>query len=227
MLRRAAVLIVLTLSAVSAPAAPATRGAGFAGPGTGAGFNVLLVTLDTTRADRIGCYGRAGAATPTLDGLAARGLRFAHAVSTAPVTLPSHATIMTGLVPPNHGVRINAEDRLDEGQTTLAEILAGKGYETAAFVSSFVLDARFGLNQGFATYDDRVEAPQGTAFAGGSNERSSAATTEAALAWLRGRDARRPFFAWVHYYDPHASYAPPSPYAEQFAGRLYEGEIAA
>jgi choline-sulfatase len=218
---------VLLSAAVSAHAASATRGAGFAADAPGAGFNLLVVTLDTTRADRLGCYGRAGGTTPHLDALAARGLRFAHAVTVAPTTLTSHATIFTGLIPPRHGVRINSEDRLDAAQVTLAEVLAAKGYETAAFVSSFVLDARFGLDQGFATYDDRVATATGSAFAQGTNERAGAATTDAALAWLAKRDAKRPFFGWVHYFDAHAPYAPPAPFAARFPEAPYDGEIAA
>jgi arylsulfatase A-like enzyme/predicted negative regulator of RcsB-dependent stress response len=218
---------VLSIAAASADAAPATRGAGFAAGASGAGFNVLVVTLDTTRADRLGCYGRAGGTTPHLDALAARGLRFAHAVTVAPTTLTSHATIFTGLIPPRHGVRINSEDRLDASQVTLAEVLSAKGYETAAFVSSFVLDARFGLDQGFATYDDRVETATGPAFAQGTNERAGPATTDAALAWLARRDAKRPFFAWVHYFDAHAPYAPPAPFAARFPEAPYDGEVAA
>ncbi len=221
-LAAAAVLSV----AVSAQAAPATRGAGFATE-PAAGCHLLVVTLDTTRADRLGSYGRAGGPTPHLDALAARGLRFAHAVTVAPTTLTAHATIFTGLIPPRHGVRINSEDRLDASQVTLAEVLAAKGYETAAFVSAFVLDARFGLDQGFATYDDRVAAATGTAFAQGTNERAGPATTDAALAWLGKRDAKRPFFAWVHYFDAHAPYAPPAPHAARFPEAPYDGEVAA
>lgn len=221
------VAAVVLSAAAAAHAAPATRGAGFAADASGAGFNLLVVTLDTTRADRLGCYGRAGGTTPHLDALAARGLRFAHAVTVAPVTLPSHATIFTGLLPPRHGVRINSEDRLDASQLTLAEILSAKGYETAAFVSAFVLDARFGLDQGFATYDDRVATAAGAAFAQGTNERAGPATTDAALAWLAKRDAKRPFFAWVHYFDAHAPYAPPAPFAARFPEAPYDGEIAA
>ena len=124
-------------------------------------------------------------------------------------------------------MRINSEDRLDASQVTLAEILSAKGYETAAFVSSFVLDARFGLDQGFATYDDRVATATGAAFAQGTNERAGPATTDAALAWLARRDAKRPFFAWVHYFDAHAPYAPPAPFAARFPEAPYDGEIAA
>jgi arylsulfatase A-like enzyme len=195
-------------------------------PGAAAGFNILLVTLDTTRADRIGCYGYSPAATPVLDGLAAGGVRFAEAVTVAPETLPAHATLLTGLLPPRHGLRINAEGRLGSQHVTLAEVARARGYRTAAFVSAFVLDARFGLDQGFDLYDDRVEAMEGAAFASGTNERRAVRTTDAALAWIRSRDPSRPFLAWVHYFDAHAPYAPPEPFASRFAGSLYDGEIA-
>jgi arylsulfatase A-like enzyme/Flp pilus assembly protein TadD len=195
-------------------------------PGAGAGFNILLVTLDTTRADRLGCYGRTGAATPVLDRLAAGGVRFAEAVTVAPETLPAHATLLTGLLPPRHGVRINGESRLESRHTSLAEVARARGYETAAFVSAFVLDARFGLDQGFDLYDDRVDAAEGAVFPSGMNERPAGRTTDAALAWLRARDRRKPFLAWVHYFDAHAPYAPPEPFAGRFAGSPYDGEIA-
>jgi arylsulfatase A-like enzyme/Flp pilus assembly protein TadD len=194
--------------------------------GSGAGFNLLAITLDTTRADRLGCYGRVDAGTPVLDALAAGGVRFAEAVTVAPETLPAHASIFTGLLPPRHGVRINSESRLDVRLPTLAELMRERGYQTAAFVSAFVLDARFGLDQGFDLFDDAVEAAAGSTFAAGVNERRADATTDAALRWLRRRDGRRPFFAWVHYFDPHAPYAPPAPFAERFAGAPYDGEIA-
>lgn len=196
-------------------------------PGAAAGFNILLVTLDTTRADRIGCYGYGPASTPVLDRLAAGGVRFAEAVTVAPETLPAHATLLTGLFPPRHGVRINAESRLGSQHVSLAEVARARGYQTAAFVSAFVLDARFGLDQGFDHYDDRVDAATGTAFASGVNERRAGATTDAALAWLRSRDRSRPFLAWVHYFDAHAPYEAPQPFASRFAGAAaYDAEIA-
>ena len=216
--------VSLAASAVSAHGA-APGGFGLGAPGSAKGLNVLLVTLDTTRADRLGCYGHATASTPTLDALAARGLRFTQATSGVPVTLPSHATIFTGFDPPRHGVRNNSEYRLAGAHETLAERLRAAGYDTAAFVSAFVLDARFGLDQGFALYDDRVEAAQGAAFAQGNNERRADEVTDAALAWLR-RERRAPFFAWVHYYDPHATYRPPAPYEARFKDAPYDGEIA-
>lgn len=193
--------------------------------GAAAGWNLLLVTLDTTRADRLGCYGHEGARTPALDGLAARGLRFTEAVTPVPMTLPAHTSLMTGLDPPQHGVRGNGDFRLGEGIPTLAERLAAGGYRTAAFVSSFVLDPRFGLDRGFATYDARLEATRAAAF-GQQNERGAAATTDAALAWLGGREEAAPFFLWVHYFDPHDPYAPPEPFASDFREHPYDGEIA-
>lgn len=197
--------------------------------GSAAGFNVLVITLDTTRADRLGCYGYGAAETPVLDALAAEGVRFSDAVTVVPVTLPAHATIFTGLDPPNHGVRNNGEFRLTADHPTLAEILGDKGYETAAFVSAFVLDARFGLDRGFDLYDDNVSSATtaaATAFARPIHERPADKVTSAAMRWLKRRDRDRPFFCWVHYFDPHYPYAPPPPFAGRFRDRLYDGEIA-
>ena len=193
--------------------------------GAAAGFNLALVTLDTTRADRLGAYGYEKAETPNLDRLAREGIRYGDAVSPAPITLVSHASILTGLDPDHHGVRHNGEYRLDPSQVTLAEVLQSKGYETAAFVSGFVLDARYGLAQGFDRYDDRTEAFAGQPF-GGLGERSAEAVTDTALEWLGKRDPSKPFLLWVHYYDPHAGYKPPEPFAGRFPGSPYDGEIA-
>src|SRR6185295_8018670 len=128
--------------------------------------------------------------------------------------------------PPTHGVRTNAEFRLRSETTTLAERLAARGWETAAFVSAFVLDARFGLAQGFATYDDRMPRPEGATFPGGTVERSARATTDAAVAWLARRSGTAPVFLWVHYFDAHAPYEPPADLAARFRDRPYDGEIA-
>lgn len=192
-------------------------------------FNVLVITLDTTRADHLGCYGYETAETPVLDTLAGQAIRFDDAVAVVPITLPSHATIFTGLDPPNHGVRHNGEFRLDDEHETLAEVLRDAGYETAAFISAFVLDARFGLSQGFDLYDDNVgvaTADSATAFVKPIYERPAGAVTDAATQWLGQRDRDRPFFAWVHYFDPHDPYDPPPPFAARFRGRSYDGEIA-
>lgn len=195
-------------------------------PGSARGMNCLLVTLDTTRADHIGCYGASRAKTPHLDALAARGLQFAQAMSTVPLTTPAHASVLTGKYPPTHGVRNNGEQPLAALHQTLAELLREHGYRTGAFVSSFVLDRRFGLDQGFDTYDDHVEQTLAPDSFGVHNERRGDATADAAMAWLAQADSSRPFFAWVHFYDAHEHYAPPQPWAEEFRGREYAGEIA-
>lgn len=223
---QAALLLVVAGTTLSGPAFARPGAILGVAPGAAAGLNVLVVTLDTTRADHLGCYGYAKAATPVLDKLAAGGVRFAEVATVAPETLPAHATLFTGLLPPRHGVRVNGENRLESRHVTLAEVARARGYETAAFVSAFVLDARFGLDQGFDLYDDKVAAAQGAAFASGINERTADRTTDAALGWLGRRDRKRPFLAWVHYFDPHFPYAPPDPFAERFAGSPYDGEVA-
>lgn len=185
--------------------------------------NVLLITLDTTRADHLGCYGYPPPAkTPHLDGLAREGIRFNRVYCPAPLTLPSHCSIMSGLYPVTHGARNNGH-YLPSGIRTLAEILKGRGYSTAAFVSSFSVDSRFGLDRGFDVYDDtfRSELPFKTQNA----ERRAEDTFNRFSRWLENNWGNR-FFAWVHYYDPHLPYDPPSPYREEFGGRLYDGEIA-
>ncbi len=195
---------------------------------SGAGLNVLLVTLDTTRADHLGCYGRRDARTPRLDRLAAEGVRFENAIADAPITLPSHASILTGLYPFEHGVRNNGNFYLGERFETLATVLRKRGYRTAAFVSSFVLDRRYGLARGFETYDDRMEE---TPVPGSSveAERRGDSTAQALARWLDGYaapGASAPFFAWLHLYDPHEPYRPPPPFRDLFAHDPYDGEIA-
>lgn len=181
-------------------------------PGAAAGFNVLLITLDTTRADHLSSYGYRAVTTPTIDSLLATGVRFEHAFTPVAVTLPSHTSMMTGLNPYHHGVRTNGRYRLAEEHTTLAETLRAEGYATAAFVSSFALDERFGLSQGFDTYDFRVSERGRASPTSLANQRGGAEVTKAALDWLSERDKAtksEPFFLWVHYYDPHAPYASP------------------
>jgi arylsulfatase A-like enzyme/Flp pilus assembly protein TadD len=184
--------------------------------------NVLLITLDTTRADHLGCYGHKPAKTPHLDRLAREGVRFARVYCPAPLTLPSHCSIMTGLDPVAHGVHNNGHD-LPPGIKTLAEILKGHGYSTSAFVSSFSVDSRFGIERGFDVYDDtfRSELPFKTLNA----ERRAEETYARFSRWLENNGENK-FFSWVHYYDPHWPYDPPSPYKEEFGGRPYDGEIA-
>ena len=195
--------------------------------------NVLLVTFDTTRADRIGCYGFPLARTPRLDRLAREGVRCTDAIAAAPITLPSHATILTGLHPPAHGVRDNGTFALGEKAVTLAERLKGAGYETQAFVSAVVLNRRYGLAQGFDGYDDDLwaeDAPKLFMI----RERRAARTAQRFVEWLGRRDGasakakgkdRKPFFAWVHFFDPHQPLTPlaadsilsPTPYDAEIA----------
>ena len=184
--------------------------------------NLLLVTLDTTRADRLGCYGRTGAATPSFDALARGGVLFENALSPAPLTLVSHATLLTGLDPRRHGVRDNAGFRLDATHPTLASILKANGYHTAAAVSAAVLDRSTGIGRGFDTFDDRVRI--GSRSELNFEERAASQVTSAARRLLDA--AEPPFFLWVHYYDPHAPYVPPRPFSDRFAASPYEGEIA-
>jgi arylsulfatase A-like enzyme len=198
-------------------------------PGDAAGFNLLLVTLDTVRSDRLGCYGYGPAETPTIDTLAARGIQVDHAVTPMPLTLPSHATMLTGLYPPRHGVRGNGNFHLAPRHVTLTETLKSRGYDTAAFIGSFVLDERFGLDQGFDTYDFEV-APEG--FYPDNvdmNRRPAGAVSDAAIQWLRNRQqtgTAAPFFVWVHYFDAHIPYQSPLGALPRFAGRPYDAEIA-
>jgi arylsulfatase A-like enzyme/Tfp pilus assembly protein PilF len=192
--------------------------------------NLLLVTIDTVRADRLGCYGSGEAATPSLDRIAAEGALFDKAIAVAPITLPSHVSLLTGKYPPRHGVRLNGDFYRPGAGTTLAEHLASRGYTTAAVVASYVLSADFGIARGFGSFDepreDRTITPAGKALRHYAIvERPAAEVTDAALQLLDGRlDA--PFFLWLHYYDPHGEYVPPEPFASRFAESPYDGEIA-
>jgi choline-sulfatase len=213
------------LSLLCGAALLATLAAAFASvPARRTPPNLVLITMDTTRADHLGAWGYAQAHTPNLDALAARGTRFARVDTAAPVTLPSHSTILTGLFPPHHGVRDNGTFVLSPKVETLAKRLAAHGYDTAAVVSAVVLARRQGLDQGFRVYDDDL----GAGYAEGTvvSERTADATTAAALKALSG--LRAPYFLWVHYYDPHEEYRPPTRFAELSRGpnRLYDGEIA-
>jgi arylsulfatase A-like enzyme/Flp pilus assembly protein TadD len=187
------------------------------------GLNVLLITLDTTRADRLGSYGYAQANTPNLDFLAENGVRFANAYCQVPLTCPSHCSILTGTTPLYHQVRNNGAYYLAPELQTLAEALKDQNMETAAFVSSFTVDSRFGLDQGFDVYEDQF-AP-GQAFKALNSEKRAADVFAPFSDWLDENRASH-FFAWVHFFDPHIPYDPPSPYREQFPGEPYDGEIA-
>ena len=187
--------------------------------------NVLLITIDTLRADHLSCNGAENVATPNLDRLAREGVDFTRVRAAAPLTLPSHASILTGEYPPTHGIRENAATRLSDNQITMTEVLQSKGYETAAFVGSFVLDRRFGLAQGFDLYDDRVWA-SASDLEKLQAERPADAVFEAFESWLAGRRGEPPFFAWLHFYDPHAPYLPPEPYRTRYRSDPYAGEVA-
>ena len=193
------------------------------------GANVILVTLDTTRADHIGAYGYAAAQTPHLDALARDGVLFEQAITPTAYTMPSHSSIMTGLYPPAHGVRLNGDAALGDAQTTLAERLSADGYRTGAFVGAFVLDGRWGLKQGFDHYDDQIQLGADQRLDLAKVQRPANVVVDAALKWL-DEDRSKPFFAWLHFYDAHTPYEPPEAYRAKFAGRgpnaMYDGEIA-
>lgn len=183
--------------------------------------SVLLITIDTLRWDALGSYG-AATETPALDALAERGVRFEHAVAHAVVTLPSHATLLTGSDPSRHGVHSNEGHRLGDGASTWAERLGAAGYATGAFVGAFVLDSQFGLAQGFDVYDDDLGDP-------GEDgppavERPAETVVASALDWIGEQDS--PWFAWVHVYDPHDPYEAPQPFDDRYADDPYAGEVA-
>jgi arylsulfatase A-like enzyme/Flp pilus assembly protein TadD len=228
MIRRALlVAAVVSIAAQIACDRTASRANASLQPDALARSNVLLITVDTLRVDRVGAYG-GGSLTPSLDALAARGVRFTRAHAHAPLTLPAHTSIMTGLVPATHGVHNNGVAGLTPTMPTLASVVHGAGYRTAAFVGAFVLDARFGLSQGFDTYDDRVGSDTGPvtfAFA----ERTADRVTQLAGDWILGSrssgsppPASSPWFCWIHLFDPHAPYRAP----EQRVPNPYENEIA-
>lgn len=185
--------------------------------------NVLLVSVDTLRADHLGAYG-SKTPTPVIDALAREGVLFEKAVSQVPVTLPSHTCLLTGTYPVFNGVRDNGSFRLDATHETLAEAFRRAGYHTGAFVGSFALDSRFGLDRGFDVYDDYYgDTSEYNDFA--ISERPAESVLRSAMKWL-GTARDKPWFAFVHLYDPHAPYAPPPPFREQFRSDLYRGEIA-
>jgi arylsulfatase A-like enzyme/Flp pilus assembly protein TadD len=198
--------------------------------GVARGHNVLLVTIDTLRRDRLGAYGSTKGLTPTLDRLCATGVCYQHAFSHVPMTLPAHTSILTGRTPHTHGVHANGSFRLDEGVPTLATVLKRSGYRTGAFVGAFVLDARFGLNQGFDEYDDRYPH-QTDAATFRVADRRAAEVVKAAGDWILQPPVPNPqspipnpWLAWVHLFDPHAPYDAP---AEYRAGRApYDAEVA-
>ncbi|HKC13399.1 MAG TPA: sulfatase-like hydrolase/transferase [Vicinamibacteria bacterium] len=188
------------------------------------GLSVLLITIDTLRADALGCYGRKGAETPWIDRLSEGGVRFEEAHAHNVVTLPSHANLLSGRYPLEHGVRDNTGFRFPATQPTLATLLKAGGWRTGGFVSAFPLAARFGLDRGFDVYDDRLGGTETTtAFL--VPERKGTKTVGAARGWLETVRGQR-FFAFVHLYEPHFPYVPPEPFASRFRSEPYHGEVA-
>jgi len=209
--------LLLTLFVVALTAVACSSG--------GEPLRVVFITLDTTRADRLGCYGYDEAQTPHLDALAAEGALFEQAVSSIPTTLPSHSTMFTGKYPIDHGVRYNIVFRLGADATTLAEVLSDAGFATAAFPASFILASRFGLSQGFQTWSEPPKSDLAHAGSPGTSLRPADEGVDLAIDWLQQQGDRKTFL-WLHFYDPHAPYTPPFPYASRFRDRPYDGEIA-
>jgi arylsulfatase A-like enzyme/tetratricopeptide (TPR) repeat protein len=192
-------------------------------------LNLVLITVDTLRADRLGSFGSA-VETPHFDRLAEEGVLFTNASTTVPFTFPAHSSIFTGTYPPQHGVRENVGYYLGEEHTTLAEMLAAAGWQTAGFVSAFVLDSRWGIARGFEHYFDDFDLAAFESANLGSVQRPGSETIAAALAWLDERasadSSSAPFFLWLHLFDPHDPYTPPEPYRSAYPNSLYDGEVA-
>jgi arylsulfatase A-like enzyme/Flp pilus assembly protein TadD len=191
--------------------------------------NVLLVTMDTTRADHLPLYGYSAVETPNLNELGSKGVVFEQCATASPLTLPAHCSILTGFYPPYHGVRVNGNNALRDDLTTLAEVFSSAGYGTAAFIGAFVLDGRWGLKQGFNYYDDQFDLKKYKQLDLGLVQRPGDEVVDSALDWLEENQGQ-PFFAWVHLYDPHLPYQPPEPYLSRYNYSppisLYDGEIA-
>ena len=188
-------------------------------------LNLLIVTLDTTRADRMGAYGNKDIETPTFDTLAREGTLFQQAVSVAPLTLPVHSSMFTGKFPPEHGVRDNGGFFLGPEQLTLAEVLKSKGYRTGGFIAAYVLDSKWGINQGFDTYFDKFDLSETRAISLAAIRRPGNEVVDQALPWIAGAKGG-PFFAWIHLYDAHSPYRPPEPFATKYKDHPYNGGIA-
>lgn len=211
-----------TRTATSASRQDLGRPTGGVGPD---GLNLLVITLDTTRADRIGAYGYQEIETPAIDRLASDGVLFEQAMAPAPLTLPAHCSIFTGRFPPEHGVRDNGGFFLSPDQLTLAAILRRKGFRTGAVVGAYVLDGKWGLNQGFDTYVDDFDLSKLSGFALGDVQRPGNEVVDRALPWLEKVKGQR-FFAWLHFYDPHTPYESPEPFKSRYQDHPYSGEIA-
>jgi arylsulfatase A-like enzyme/Flp pilus assembly protein TadD len=215
----------LTLAAVLLPC-----GLAAAVPPRTAKPNVILITIDTVRADHIGCYGATNVQTPTLDALAHDGIVFERAISQVPLTWPSHAAILTGTYPFQNGVQDFTGQPLDQRFRSVAQVFKQQGYVTGALVSAFVLDRSWGLARGFDFYDDAFAPEVFQQKDIGLVDRKAGESITRALRWLNTgwmqKTPRRPFFFWLHLYDPHSPYDPPEPFRTQYRGHLYDGEIA-
>ena len=188
--------------------------------------NVLFIIVDTLRDDHLGCYGYDKIKTPNIDAIAKQGTLFKNAISQVPLTFPSHSSMFTSTYPQFNKMRDNSGYKLDNSNITLAERLKENGYATAAFISTMVLKSKSGINQGFDTFDDKIEKSVGKrVLKFMDDERTADKTTAAALNWLKANKDKK-FFLWVHYYDPHTIYNPPSPYKDIYKDSLYDGEIA-
>jgi len=208
-------LLAVLLSSGSVAAVPPRRAAP----------NVILITIDTLRADHLGCYGATDVKTPTLDALARDGVVFERAISQVPLTWPSHAAILTGTYPFQNGVQDFTGQPLDPRFRSVAQVFKQQGYATGAVVSAFVLDRSWGLARGFDFYDDAFSAQAFLHKDVGLVDRKAGESVTHAISWLQ-KPARRPFFFWLHLYDPHSPYDPPEPFHTQYRSHPYDGEIA-
>ena len=213
--------IMLTIAAVL----PMAAGRALAQATTKPAWNVVLITIDTLRADHVGCYGYTKIKTPNIDGLARDGTRFERAFAVVPVTLPSHTTMLTGTYPMLSGMHDFSANKLSPSQPTLASVLKQSGYTTGAVIASAVLDSRFGLNQGFDFYYDHFDFSRLNEANLDEMERPGNLVADIALDWL-GKNSQKKFFLWMHLYDPHFPYNPPEPYKHEYAAQPYDGEIA-
>jgi arylsulfatase A-like enzyme/Tfp pilus assembly protein PilF len=209
------ILILTVLTALQAVAQIAAKPA----------LNVVLITIDTLRADHVGCYGYKPIKTPNIDGLAADGARFERAFAVVPVTLPSHSSMLTGTYPMLSGMHDFSGNKLSSLQPTLASVLKQAGYQTGAVIAAAVLDSRFGLNQGFDFYYDHFEFNRLDEANLDEMERPGNVVADVALDWL-AKNSQKKFFLWMHLYDPHFPYHPPEPYSREYAAQPYDGEIA-
>src|ERR1039458_6194701 len=213
--RRFMVVVLMALTALPAAAQTSAQPA----------LNVVLITIDTLRADHVGCYGYKQIKTPNIDGLAADGTRFARAFAVVPVTLPSHTTMLTGTYPMLSGMHDFSVNKLSPTQPTMASVLKQAGYATGAVIAAAVLDSRFGLNQGFDFYYDHFDFSRLSEANLDEMERPGNVVADVVLDWL-GKNSQKKFFLWMHLYDPHFQYNPPEPYKHEYAAQPYDGEIA-